>query len=122
MKDLVLKLERITQKDKRYRIDAYEFVLEALSFTQKKTKKKRHISGQELVYGIKEYALEQFGGLSKAVFDHWGIKVTEDFGEIVFNMIKEEILYKTEKDSKDDFRDAYDFKEAFKARFDIKVV
>lgn len=118
MDDIIKKLDRITQKDKRYKIDAYEFVLEALSFIQKKTKRKGHISGQELLLGIKEYALSQFGGLSRTVLEHWGIKTTEDFGEIVFNMIQENLLYKTEKDSKEDFKGVYDFQEAFKVKFE----
>lgn len=121
MKDVVNRLDRIVKKDKRYKVDAYEFVLNALSFTQKKLQKKSHVTGQELLWGIKEYALERFGGMSKTVFEHWGIKITEDFGEIVFNMVKENMLYKTESDSKEDFKGVYDFTDAFKARFDTRL-
>lgn len=122
MENLATRFNRIIKKDKRYHLDAYEFVLAALSFTQKKTKKHRHISGQELACGIRDYAVEQFGGLSQIVLEHWGIKSTEDFGEIVFNMVRENILYKREADSKEDFKDVYDFEDAFKARFDTTLI
>lgn len=122
MDDFIEKLGRIADEDKRYKLDAYDFVLEALSYIQKKTKKKGHISGQELLLGIREYALSQFGGLSKAVLEHWGVKSTEDFGEIVFNMVNENLLYKTEGDSKEDFKGFYNFEEAFKVKFDADPV
>lgn len=122
MDDFIVRMDRVVKKDGRYKVDAYEFVLEALSYVQKKSKRKGHITGQELLLGIKEYALSQFGGLSKTVFEHWGVKSTEDFGEIVFNMISESLLYKTEKDSKEDFKGVYDFEEAFKARFDADPI
>ena len=56
------------------------------------------------------------------VFEHWGVKSTEDFGEIVFNMVNENLLYKTEGDSKEDFKGFYDFEEAFKVKFDADPV
>ena len=120
MENLSSSLEKIIDKDKRYKKDAYEFLLEALAFTQNKEKAHRHVSGQELLLGIKEYALTRFGGMSKTVFEHWGIKNTEDFGEIVFNMVNAGLLSKTETDSKNDFKGVYNFTDAFRATFDIK--
>lgn len=109
----------ITEKDTRYKPDAYEFVMHALWFTQEKFKRIGHVSGKELLEGIREYALEQYGPMTKTVFAYWGIKTTEDFGEIVFNMVEKGLLHKTEEDSPDDFRNVYNFDEAFDA-FDIK--
>jgi len=107
-------VERICLKDKRYHRDSYEFVLEALNFSQKKFKKTSHISGKELLAGIRKFALEQYGALAKTVLRHWGITQTSDFGNIVFNMIEAKLLSKTEEDTARDFEEVYDFDTAFK--------
>lgn len=106
-------MERITEVDKRYKAEAYNFVMEALAFTLRKIARPRHVSGQELLEGIREYALQQFGLLTRTVLQHWGVRCTEDFGEIVFNMVETGLLGKTTQDSRDDFKDRYDFKKAF---------
>jgi uncharacterized repeat protein (TIGR04138 family) len=113
-----LGLERILAKDSRYSRDAYGFIREALDFTQKQIGRGqqgtiRHISGQELLDGIRRYALQQFGPMTVTVFEDWGVKRCADFGEIVFNMVDSGLLAKTEKDSREDFQNGYDFAEAF---------
>jgi len=113
---------RIQAKDTRYHRDAYYFVREALDFTQKNVAKDargrvRHVSGQELLAGIREFTLQQFGPMAKTVLEEWGIKSCEDFGEIVFNMIEVEWLAKTAKDSRADFAGGYTFDEAFRDPF-----
>ena len=119
VKDFYKRFAGITEKDTRYKPDAYEFVLQALWFTQAKLKRTGHVTARELLEGIREYGLEQYGPMAKTVFKHWGIKTTQDFGEIVFSMVKNNLLHKTEEDSLDDFRDVYNFEIAFDA-FDIK--
>ena len=106
-------MEKIVKKDKRYNAEAYNFVMEALHYTVSKLDKHRHVTGQELLEGIKEYALEQFGVMTGTVFEHWGVRRTEDFGEIVFNMVEAGLMGSTDTDSKDDFKSGYDFSEAF---------
>ncbi|MCX7995894.1 MAG: hypothetical protein N3A65_09040 [candidate division WOR-3 bacterium] len=106
-------LTRILQKDPRYRLEAYIFVLEALYYAREKFKVKKHVTGQQLLEGIKELALDRFGALAKMVFEYWGVKETIDFGNIVFNMVEEGILSKTENDSIEDFKNIYDFEEVF---------
>jgi|GEM_PF-262956 len=113
MQNFYDKIDEIILKDNRYKTDAYEFVMRALWFTQAKLKKQGHISGRELAHGIKDFILEQYGPMAKAVLGHWGIKGTEDFGEIVFNMVEKGLLNKTEEDKKSDFKGIYDFDEAF---------
>ena len=116
-------VEQIASKDPRYQGDAYFFVREALDHTQKmvgKVPKKnevRHVSGQELLDGIREYALQLFGPMTLTVLEEWGIKRCEDFGEIVFNMVETRLLAKTEHDSREDFKRGYDFHEAFRKPF-----
>ncbi len=103
------KIEEIVKKDSRYKSDAYEFLMRALWFTQNKLKKEGHISGRDLVLGIRDFILEQYGPMAKVVLHHWGIKKTDDFGDIVFNMVESGLLRKTDEDSRDDFKNVYDF-------------
>ena len=107
-------IENICQKDNRYKPDSYEFVMQALKFTQKKIDKDGHVTGKELLEGIRQFALEQYGPMVKTVLAHWGITKTSDFGNIVFNMIEKKLLSKTETDSLEDFKDVFDFEVAFK--------
>jgi len=113
MRNFYKKIEEITVKDKRYKPDAYEFVMRALWFTQKRLKKQGHISGKELLHGIKDFVLDQYGPMSKAVLQFWGIGSTDDFGEIVFNMVESGLLNKTDADSREDFKNVYNFNEVF---------
>ena len=106
-------VEEICAQDKRYKSDAYEFVLLGLTFTQKKLKKQFHLSGVELANGLRDYAVNQYGVLANRVLTHWGINQTLDFGNIVFNMIEKKLLAKTEDDVLSDFNAVYNFKEAF---------
>ncbi len=114
-------IKEIIEKDSRYGPDAYAFVMQALWFTQNNLKRKGHISARELLEGIKEFGLEQYGPMTKTVFQHWGIKTTDGFGEIVFNMVENGILSKTDEDSRRDFKDVYDFAEALNVYKNHKV-
>ena len=111
-------LQRISSQDSRYHREAYFFLREALDHTQKrlsqgKRVEPRHVTGQELLTGIREYALTQFGPMAKTVLNEWGVKSCEDFGEMVFKMVEHGLLSRTEKDSRDDFKDGFDFDQAF---------
>ncbi len=106
-------IEAICADDPRYKPDAYEFVVQALHFTQKKLKKQGHVMGVELLEGIRDYAIDQFGPMARTVLNHWGICSTEDFGNIVFTMVERRVLSKTGEDSLGDFKDVYDFEHAF---------
>ena len=106
-------LLKILDKDKRYDPEAYSFIMASLDYTMKKLKRKGHVTGEELSIGAKDYCLEQFGPMARVVLEKWGIKSTNDFGEIVFNLINSGLLGKTDEDRKEDFHNRYDFKEAF---------
>lgn len=114
-------LEKIVAKDNRYSREAYLFLREALEHTQqsmgKATKEPRHVTGQQLLEGIRAYALQQFGPMTMTVLGEWGIRRCDDFGEIVFNMVENALLAKTEQDSREDFKGGYDFEEAFRFPF-----
>ena len=134
-------LFQLLQRDRRYTLDAYLFVLEALTFAQeslglgeepkadevdpppapvekksgkgKKRQAERHVSGQQLCESARLYALQQYGYLAPTVLGTWGIRATDDLGEIVFNMIDIGQMRKTRSDKREDFHDVYAFSEAF---------
>lgn len=112
-KDFYQVIEKICLRDSRYKADAYEFLMQGLYFTQDKIKRKGHLTGEELLQGLREFAIKQYGPMAKNVFNYWGIYKTQDFGHIVFNMIDEKLLAKTETDALDDFKDVYDFDTVF---------
>ena len=116
-------LENIVATDKRYPRQAYVFLREALDHTQKAQTRQRkggkeapatrHVSGRELLEGIRAFALQQFGPMAVTVLNEWGIHRCEDFGELVFNMVDHRLLGKTDQDSREDFKGAYEFDDAF---------
>jgi uncharacterized repeat protein (TIGR04138 family) len=112
------RLKQVVARDGRYHVNAYRFVYEALDYTVKRLDKKRHISGRELLEGIKNLALEQFGGLAVMVFDVWGVRKTADFGNIVFNLVEADLMSRSEDDNREDFDGVYEFREVF--RIDAK--
>jgi uncharacterized repeat protein (TIGR04138 family) len=112
----------------RYHSDAYRFVFEALHHTQQRLKRPviseldedhAHITGPELLYGIRDLALERYGLLARNVFAHWGVKSTADFGRIVFELIERGEMRKTERDQLTDFFDVYDFDDALDHEYKI---
>jgi uncharacterized repeat protein (TIGR04138 family) len=115
-------LDSIVASDPRYQRDAYIFLRDTLDFTLKQQKKikgatVRHVSGPELLEGVRQYALKEFGPMVITVFHHWGIRTTEDVGHMVFNLIIAGIFGKTEQDSIEDFKGVYDFEQAFAKPF-----
>ena len=120
--------ERIIARDQRYQLPAYLFIYEALAFTQHLLGRdapnlepaERHVSGQELLDGIRRYAGKMFGPLAPTVFRNWGVQSTKDFGEIVFNLVENNLLGKTEGDRREDFANGFDmdtvFEEPLKAK------
>jgi uncharacterized repeat protein (TIGR04138 family) len=111
-------LDAIVASDPRYQREAYVFLRDALDFTTKQQKKLkgtsvRHVAGPELLEGVRQYALKEFGPMVLTVFENWGIRCTQDIGNMVFNLIDAGIFGKTEEDSIEDFKDVYDFEEAF---------
>src|SRR5437660_464417 len=115
-------LDQVCAKDSRYAREAYLFLREALDHTRKTVAKdgrgrRRHVTGQELLGGVREYALAQFGPMAITVLHEWGIHRGLDFGEIVFNLIDAGWLAKTKEDSRAHFEGGYEFDEAFRQPF-----
>lgn len=115
-------LDQVLARDPRYARDAYFFLREALDYTQKAISKAnqgklRHITGQELLGGIRDFALAQFGPMTLTVFQEWGVTRGEDFGEMVYNLIDQGVFSKHDTDTRADFAGLYDFEEAFRKPF-----
>jgi len=114
-------VDLICKEDPRYDKKAYTFIRQGLDHTVKEIKKKdagkarasQHVTGAELLDGLRIYALDQYGPLTKTVLNSWGIKKCTDFGEIVFNLIEYNVFSKTESDRREDFIDLYSFDDAF---------
>ena len=115
IKDFFARLSRVMARDARYKEDAYLFVMSSLSIAVQSLETPRHITGNELLQGIRAEAEQQFGPMAATVFSHWGIKNSLDFGHIVFNMVQEGILSKTDADTLEDFEDPIFFEDLFDA-------
>jgi uncharacterized repeat protein (TIGR04138 family) len=114
----------------RYHANAYRFVSAALPYAQKLLNRNfaanlddesAHITGPELLEGIRRFALENFGLLTLTVFHRWGIRETKDFGRIVFELIERGELRKTDRDHISDFYAVYDFEDVFNREYRINT-
>lgn len=126
-------LAEVVRRDPRYQYEAYEFIFEALRHTQILLDRvpheergddpgpQHHVTGKELCEGIRDYALRQFGLMARAVFHLWGIDRTDDFGEMVFNLVAANLLSKTDNDCRDDFHALFDLDEALVKGYRIRL-
>ena len=108
-------LAELRKRDGKFNERAYVFVLAALEFAQTRLPARRHLSGVELAWACRDFALEQFGMLANSVLTHWGINSTDDFGQIVFMLIEVGLLARQPADRLEDFERVYEFAEVFKA-------
>lgn len=121
-------VEQIIEKDQRYAPTAYSFVREGLDHTLKALKKNAgtsnsaHVSCQELLDGLRDYTIREFGPMGKTVLNEWGINNCADFGHIVFNMVEHGILGKSDNDHVEEFREIWSFDDAFVKPFLPQVV
>ena len=73
----------------------------------------RHVTGQQLCMGLRDYAIACYGPLAPTVLRHWDVYRTDDFGSIVYHMASLKLLRTSPQDSIEDFRGVFDFDEAF---------
>jgi len=106
-------MDRIRLRESRFDERAYLFVLAALEFVQQRLPERRHLTGRELAEGCRDLALARYGVLARTVLEHWGIRSTADFGEVVFALVDTGLLMSQPQDDKRDFLDVFDFHEAF---------
>jgi uncharacterized repeat protein (TIGR04138 family) len=126
-------LHEVVEELALYPIEAFEFVNQGLTYTVRKLhgaepsekeqetqKRSRHVSGAQLCEGLREYALMQWGLLAEAVLRRWNITSTFDFGKIVWTMVENGFMQRTDQDSIEDFRNVFDFKSAFGSGYKIE--
>ncbi len=132
-------IAELIRRDRRYQVEAYVFVLDALRYAQEvmglgaerddlhdeataeddPQAAERHVSGQELCEAIRRFALEQYGYMAQSVLNHWGVKSTSDLGAIVFNLIEIGHMRKTPEDRLEDFDNVFDFDKGLRREFRI---
>ncbi len=110
-------MERIRLRERRFDEHAYLFVLGALEYCQQRLPERRHISGRELAFACRDLALERFGLMSRLVLEHWGVRNTADFGDVVFTLVDLGLLMSQPNDSRDEFVDVFDFDQAFEREY-----
>jgi len=125
-----LELNEVAAKT-RYPLDAFLFVQRGLDFTVRRMhgemdpleedpddfvdeyETSRHVSGQDLCRGLRDFAIREYGMLARTVLRRWNITSCRDFGEIVFAMVEGGLMRKTDNDSIRDFHGVFDFSTAF---------
>jgi uncharacterized repeat protein (TIGR04138 family) len=129
---------QLLRDDPRFKIEAYQFVRDALSYAQdvlelgpkspsepaesddeEEPPPDAHLTGQQLCDAIRRYAVEQYGLMAKTVLNNWGVHSTGDFGEIVYNLIEIGLMKKSPEDRREDFDNLYDFDTALCQEFQI---
>jgi uncharacterized repeat protein (TIGR04138 family) len=112
-------IKQITNDDPKFDAKAYSFVREGLDYTIKMSKRQSgravgsHVTGQELLEGLRRFTLKEYGPMSMMLLNEWGVESCEDFGRIVFSLVRHGVLGKSESDKLEDFTNAFTFEEAF---------
>ncbi|MCU0780792.1 MAG: hypothetical protein MUF04_06795 [Akkermansiaceae bacterium] len=112
----------IIMRDKRYAPHAYYFLKDALDFTLRRVAESsggapRHVSGPELLDGFRDLALQEFGPMAATLMTEWGVRQCPDVGEMVFNLIDEQVFGKQESDCREDFKGSWDLDDALRLPF-----
>ena len=123
------KILDLTRADSRLAYEAYEFVCDAVGFTQDRLGRtdieagedENHVSGEELLRGACAMAVRDFGMMAPTVFRHWGIRRTDDFEEIVFKLIEAGRLSRSDEDDPDDFHAVFDLDKALTEGFELTL-
>ena len=106
-------LKRIRAQDDLYHERAYLFMLAAIEYLQGRLEVRRHVTGSELSWACRDFAVRRFGLLASQVLAYWGIRRTDDFGRIVFILVRAGLLSTQPNDREADFAGVYDFHSAF---------
>lgn len=113
-------MEQIVREIAVYPPEAYEFVQRGLQYTVERLRQRtsagegggegpRHITGQELSWGLRLFAWERWGLMARTVLKRWNITSTMDFGKVVYALIEGGVLARSPSDRLEDFRSVYDF-------------
>jgi uncharacterized repeat protein (TIGR04138 family) len=106
-------MDQIRLRESRYTEGAYLFVLAALEFKQSQLNPRRHVTGRELAFACRDLAIQRYGVMARVVLERWGVRSTEDIGAVVFTLVELGYLASLPTDTRDQFENVYDFREAF---------
>lgn len=122
-------IQELCRRDPRYPFKAYEFILDAIGYVQHQVKRSehqegdsKHVTGQQLAAGCRDFALQEYGMMAGTVLQTWNIKETADLGELVYNLIGIQLMTKTETDRKEDFHNVFDMQKSFAEGFQFQFV
>lgn len=108
-------VDGLRQQEGAYAREAYGFVVGALGATVQQLPserladpQRRHLSGQELLAGVVKLARSEFGPLASTVFHEWGVRRSEDVGQIVFQLVRCGQLSARPEDTLADFEGDFD--------------
>lgn len=107
------RIYEICEQDARFKAQAFFLIYSALGRARVMLQRDGHIAGQDLLRALSEEARSQYGPMTLAVLQHMGLRNTRDVGDLVFVMVREGLLSKTEGDTAEDFENGYDFEEEF---------
>ena len=120
----------LCRRPPHFAYEAYEFVSEAVSFTQQRLGRTgddedagddRHVSGAELLRGVCDLAVVTFGMMAPVVFKQWGVRTTDHVGRMVFDLIEVGLLSKSDRDTPEDFHDLFDLRQALAEGFELTL-
>jgi len=127
-------MEEVIRSDGRYPIEAFAFLHDALSHavgevhgadaqvsTDPQTEPSRHVTGAQLCHAMRDLAIERWGRLARPVLSKWNIRATIDLGNMVYLLVDNSFMRKTEEDSIEDFRDVFSFDEAFDVAMNLRL-
>ncbi len=122
----------LVRDDSRYPVEAYEFLCDAVEYTQSTLGREPHeddpadtdyhVGGEDLARGACEMAIEEFGLMAVVVFRQWGIRTTDDLGNVVFNLIRANKLSQSDNDDPADFHDLFDLEKVLADGFEMTTL
>ena len=119
------RIEELVRRDPRYAPEAYEFVYDALSHAARRLGRAgvddAHVSVADFLDGARDLAVREFGLMAPAVFRAWGLRRTDDFGDIVFHLIAAGLMDPTAADDRAAFRDQFDLQAGLTADYHIEA-
>ena len=126
-------MEEVIRGDGRYPLEAFAFLHDALNRAvgevygpgasapqDPEGVEARHVSGEQLCNAMRDLALERWGRLAQPVLAKWNIHATIDLGHMVYLLVNNSFMRKTDEDSVEDFRDVYSFGDAFNVTMDLR--
>lgn len=119
--------QELAVRDGRFSVEAFRFLYESLEEALRLAGKEdadgidRHLTGQEVLAGMRSLAGRMFGPMAAQVWRSWGVNESMDWGRIVFLLVDRGLLSRQEEDSIEDFREGFDFDCVFVENYSVTL-